>query len=220
MSKLDFKRVFLKDDGDKYYRIFSVANGEDYTGERYVKLVFPDIVGVPLITGEHNKEGIVTNRDILPGGVNEFSYHYRSGISHLKSFDEYIDSKRNIPTLLDKPALHLVRFVVRSLKIFKEQRLSKITENDFVLPLVFDGRARGFELSISRISGPWKVINTQGDDPVQTYKLALNDPNVSFHIADCLWNRPPIVPGEPLFEIFRYDDPTNNLEFKPFKSDA
>lgn len=215
ISKLNLKRVFLRDDKGNLYRIFAIANNKDHKGESYIKIIIPDIKDVPLITGKHNKGGIVTDLDRLNGGISEFSYHYRSGVSHLKDSKIHIDQKRGIATLHEHQALHLVRFIIRSLDTFKIQKESKITENDFVLPIAFDGKPRGFELAISRTSGGWNIINEQGTDPVHTYKIGLTDPNVSFHIADSLWHRPPIQPGDCPFEIFRYDDPTSNFEFKP-----
>ncbi len=214
MNKLVFKRFFIKDTVGNYYRIFNVANPTDSRGEFYLKIVFPDIRGIPVITGVHDKDGIVSQFN-LEKGVHEFSYHYRSGVSHLKDESGKVDSKRNLPTLHDFPSLHLVRFVIRTLDIFELQINPTITPEDFILPITFDGKARGFEFAISRVSGEWKVTNSQGIDPVYTYKIPLNDPNVYFHISDSVWNRDPIAQGKPLFEIFRYDNPTDNFEFTP-----
>jgi hypothetical protein len=217
MNKMDFKRIFLKDEHNQYYRIFSIANEKDHKGEYYVKIIFPDIKNIPLITSKNDDEGTITETDFIIEGVSEFSYHYRAGISHFKNSLKRIDQKRNAPTLFDNPALRLFRFVLYSLKSFNIQDVTKITEKDFVLPIVFDGKARGFELVISKILGKLNATNIQGKDPVHTYKIILEDKNVSFHIADCLWNRPPSVKGTPLFEIFRYDDPANNISVNNLK---
>ena len=214
MSKQNHKRVYLKDEKGNYYRIFGIMNEKDSRGEYYVKLVFPDVLKIPLVTGKHNKDGVITEINSLPNGVLEFSYHYRSGISHLKDDSNiHIDQKRDIADLHKNPALHLVRLVIRSLDLFKIQNKHVVDDNSFIIPNAFDGKPRGFELAISRISGEWNVINTQGEEPVSTYKIGLNDLNVYFHIADCVWTRNPMVNKPTAFEIFRYDNPTNNIEF-------
>lgn len=178
--------------------------------------MFPDIKGIPLITGHHNK-GDVTAGTGLFNGVQEFTYHYRSGVSHFKDDVGKVDSKKSMPTLIDNPALHLIRYTIRSLDIFKMQSPSKVSANDFVLPNPFDGIARAFEFAVSKISGPWNVINEQGKEPVVTYKIPLVDPNVSFHILDAVWHRPPLSKGDTLFEIFTHDNPVEAFIFTPLK---
>ena len=195
MSQLDKIRIFIQDDKGNYYRICNVSNSLDSRGESYVKLMFPDIKGIPLSAGLHNK-GNVTPTTGHPNGIHEFTYHYRSGISHFKDGIDKVDQKRNIPTLLNNAALHLLRFTIRTLDIFEVQDVSKVGSKDFVLPNPFDGNARALEFAVSRISGPWTVINDQGKEPVNTYKIPLTDPNVSFHIADAIWHRPPMGKGE------------------------
>jgi hypothetical protein len=215
-NKLKKTRIFLKDNDGNHYRICSVSNPKDHKGEHYLKIMFPDIKGVPLLTGIHNR-GTVTPGERLAGGVQEFSYHYRSGISHFKDSNDRIDSKKNRPTLITNPALHLLRYIIRSETIFKIQAASKITQNDFILPIPFNGTPRGFEFAISKVAGPWNVINDQGKDPISTYKFPLDDPNVSFHISDAIWRRPPLVKNPTLFEIFTHDDPVRVFTFKPLK---
>lgn len=210
MSKLRTNKIFLKDQAGNYYRICSVANPKDYTGEYYLKIMFPDIKDIPLITGEHDEKGVVGKIGRLPKGLQEFSYHYRSGVSHFKDSSGRVDRETNKPTLFSFPALHLVRFIVRSLALFGVKNGSEITGGDLVLPGVFDGRPRGFEFVISRLLG-WSVTNEQGKEPIYSYKIILEDPNVSFYIADGIWNRPPIARGDTLFEIFRYTNPTENF---------
>ena len=214
--KLKKIRIFLKDDKNKYYRICSISNQKDYTGEYYLKIMFPDIKGIPLITGHHNK-GVVKLGEGLIDGIQEFTYHYRSGISHFKNFNGHIDTKRNMPTLFDHQALHLLRYIIRSLTIFEIQDNSKISSTDFVLPISFGLDPRGFEFAISRIVGPWSIVNEQGQDSITTYKIPLEDQNVSLHVSDGVWRRPPMGKLDTLFEIFTHDDPATAFSFTPFK---
>ncbi len=216
MSKFKKTRIFLKDDKGKYYRVCSVYNQKDSRGEYYIKIMFPDIKGIPLIAGHHNK-GLTRVESRLNPDIQEFSYHYRSGVSHFKNAKDKIDSKRNMPTLHKFPALHLLRYTIRSLIPFEVQDPSKITADDFVLPIIFNGDPRGFEFAISKIKGGWNVINEQGNDPISTYKIPLEDTNVSLHISDAIWRRPPLVKGESLFEIFTHDDPAEPFDFKPIE---
>lgn len=220
MNRLRTLRIFLKDEANNYYRIFNIANPKDKKGEYYLKIMFPDIKNIRLLTGSNTDKGIFKQQKPLENGVQEFTYHYRSGVSHFKDAEGHIDQKKNLPTLIIYPALHLVRFIIRQLEPFKIKDSSKITEDDFVLPIKFDGRPRGFELAISKIAGGWNVINEVGKEPIQTFKIPLEDPNISFHIADGIWSREPAVEqgNNTLFEIFRYEDPTSSFEFKGIPS--
>ena len=90
MNRLEKIRIFLTDVYGNYYRIASIANPKDHKGEYYLKMMFPDIKGIPLISGRHEKGGDIKRLNLEPGGVQEFTYHYRSGISHFKDGKEYL----------------------------------------------------------------------------------------------------------------------------------
>lgn len=220
MNKLKTLRIFLEDGADNYYRIFNIANPKDKKGEYYLKIMFPDITNIRLLTGSNADDGIFKKQKPLENGIQDFTYHYRSGVSHFKDAEGHIDQKKGLPTLITYPALHLVRFVVRQLEPFKIKDKSKIAKDDFILPIKFDGRPRGFEFAISRTTGGWNIINEVGKEPIQTFKIALEDQNVSFHIADGIWSREPAVEmgKNTLFEIFRYENPTSNFEFEGIPS--
>lgn len=215
MDKSVINRIYLKDTENNLYRICSFSNWRDKYGEFYLKVMFPDLKNIPLLTGLHDR-GVVEPGERLPEGIQEFTFHYRSGVSHFKNSSKSVDPKRDLPTLIDSPALSLFRFIIRSTHIFKIQKQSKISNNDFILPVNFEGYPRGFEFAISRVSGPWNIINEAGDEPVLSYKIPLDDKNTFLHIADSKWTRPPMVAGKPPFEIFRYENPTSQFEFKKF----
>jgi len=207
------RRIYIQDKEGNFYRLCIFSNWQDKYGEFYLKIMFPDLVNVSLITGYHDK-GIVELGEKLPNGIVEFTYHYRSGVSHFKDLIGEVNRKRNLPTLIEFPALFLLRFVIRSTSAFKIKKSPKLNNNDFLIPGHFDGTARGLEFVISRVSGPWNVINEAGKAPVHTYKIPLEDTNAFFHIADSVWVRPPVGDVVPPFEIFRYENPMNSFDFK------
>jgi hypothetical protein len=209
MSKLKTLRIFLEDEFGDYYRICSVANPRDYKGEYYLKIMLPDIKGIPLITVENDKDGVVGKVNRLPKGLQEFTYHYRAGVSHFKDSHGRVDQEADKTTLFDFPALHLMRFVVRTLTPFAAVDSSKVSSDDFVFPKHFDGKPRGFEFVVSRIA-MGTVTNEQGKEPIYSYGVPLTDPNVCLWISDSVWMRPSTT-TETLFEIFRYSDPTGNF---------
>jgi hypothetical protein len=218
MSKMVFKKIFIKDINGFYYHILSVANPKDSWGEFYLKVAFPGAKGLQITSADSNEEGMIGNFDVT-SGITEFTYHYRSGISHFKNKNDYVDPKRNIPTLNKDFALQLFRYTIFLLDVYKPENNPIIINKDFVLPINFDKKARGLELAISRVKGPWKVTNTQGDEPVSTYILELEDPNVFFVLSDSVWNRGPMINMEnPSFEIFRYNNPIENISFTPKES--
>ncbi len=215
MSKLNKIRIFIRDKEGCYYRLCSVSNHKDKYGEYYLKIMFPDIGRIPLVTGHINKGKVLPSAPL--NGITEFSYHYHSGIRHFKNTDgKYIDQKKKIGTLFQYPALHLLRFIIRSKSAFKPLQKSNVGKNDFVLPIELTGEPRGIEFAISRITGSWNVINIQNNQKVEDYKIPLKEQNVFLHITDCVWTLPPnIIANDVLFEFFIHDKPTSPLEFIP-----
>lgn len=215
MSKLIKMRFFLKDEAGKFYRIASAANPKDGKGEYYLKLMFPDLKGVPLRTGLHDKGALVKEGEPLSGGIQEFSYHYHAGISHFKDANGHVDSKQGLASLIDIPALHLLRLMVFRIDTFEQHEESDIDAGDFVIPVAFDGKPRGFEFAISRVAGEWNITNEQGKETPRTYKFSLEEKNVFVHLADSHWERPPVAGADSRFEIFRFENPSEPFNFIP-----
>jgi hypothetical protein len=170
--------------------------------------MFPDIKDFPLMASYH-KNKKVSLGEILYKGLQEFTYHYISGISHYKDSNSRIDSKRDMPTLSMNPTLHLLRYVIRSVSIFKSHDVSDVGPDDFIIPGTFNSQSRGFEFFITRTTNKFNVINEQGDDEVKIHKIPLADLGVSLCILDGIWRTPPMKFMNTYFEIYTHDDPVS-----------
>lgn len=206
LKKLRLQRIFLKDSEGNHFRICSFANTRDKAGEFYIKLLFPDTRNIPLLTETYGKDLSVKDREILLSGVQEFSYHYYGGVAHFKDNPESpVDRKTGLPTILDYPALHLLRYEVYSVFPFEPHNSSEVADG-FVLPLIFDDKPRAFEFVVSTESNI-DVVNTENADHQKLYKFNLDDSGVNLFITDGFWLAKPSRP-DVLTNIFRYDDPT------------
>ena len=111
-------------------------------------------------------------------------------------------------------ALHLLRYTVFNLAIFKTYDKSKISDNDFVLPTAFNNRPRAFEFMIST-DPDVRVISTKNAKPIALYKLGLDDSSINLFVVDGYWLKKSEYPGT-FTEIYRYDDSTR--AFRPPKN--
>ena len=212
MAKYKKTNILIKDEQGVLYRLLSLGNWKDARGEYYIKMMFPDLKDTPLETAEHNKRGDITKMDFMFGGIQEFSFHYRAGVSHFKDANSYIDSAKSKKSFVKFPAAFLLRFIIYRLDPFAIVSNSEITNDDFILPKTFDGRPRGLEFAISNTL-QWAVQDENGK-VVDTYKIPLEDKPIILAISDDIWTKPPVTNGFSAFEIFRYDDPTSSLRMK------
>jgi len=206
LSKLDLKRIFLKDSIGNYFRLFSISNPNDKKGEYYIKAIFSNLRNVPLI-GLTNIDEKITKQELMLNGIQEFSFHYNAGVSHYKdNSTSFIDRQCSLPTLKDFPALHLFRYVIYDISQFSPYDKTKISKNDFILPREFNGMARGFEVFISTKQKVREIASPE--ENVIPYKINLSDKQINLFIADGFWQRKSDIPNT-YTEIFRYDNPTD-----------
>ncbi|MCX6726736.1 MAG: hypothetical protein NTY75_02855 [Candidatus Shapirobacteria bacterium] len=206
-NKLDIKRVLIVDEFGNYFRICGMSNPIDYKGEYYVKVVLPDFKGIPLLAEINGRKGEVVGESRMESDVQEFSYHYKSGVSHFKrSSDNYIDQKTNLPKLSDFNVLHLFRYTIFSLYGFKQFPRSKITDNDLILKDKFVGLPRMLDIAITA-DPDIHYINVSEHKPLNNYQWDMAEKGVYFSIGDLEFVSIPKKQNR-LTELFRYDDPT------------
>lgn len=85
MKKLKLKRIVLQESNGTLRRICSFDNPVDKFGEFYLKLAFPDLHERPLYKTLHDGRWETKSIEIAPDGMYEFSYHYKTGVAHLKT---------------------------------------------------------------------------------------------------------------------------------------
>lgn len=212
MNKLDIKNIFIKDQQNNFYRICGISNPTDSRGEKYIKLVFPDLKDVPLIGETNDALMKITKSELLKEGILEFSYHYRGGVSHYKEpRQKYIDRQYNLPKIDDKGGLHLLILKIHSLTGFKANNKSKIKNGDIVLRHSFNDKSREISFMLLKDSH-FKIKNIKANSKtLKTYKVRINDNKICLGIYDVeLMLKPEhLVYG---VQLFRYDDPTLFLE--------
>lgn len=206
MNKLKVQRVLIKDNKGNFYRICNISNPKDRYGEYYVKLIFPEFRGVPLLGETNDKYGGVLHVEFVPDGIQEFTYHYKSGVSHFKSSsDEYSDQKKNLPKLGDFKGLHLLRFTIFSLDYFEYYPSNKICRGDLVLKHKFNGLPRVFEMAL--FADPRIIhINVSKDRSLANYDWEIDEKGVYFSISDMEYKKNP-KDNKYVTKLFRYDDP-------------
>jgi len=207
MAKLDIRNIYLKNQKGELYRICGVTNPIDSIGEKYIKLVFPDLKNIPLIGKTNDALMNVTESEFLKNGVIEFSYHYRSGVSHYKEPSQVrVDQKRCLPTISEKGGLHLLILKIHSLVGFKVKDKTKIRETDVILFNSFNNMTR--EISFMLFKNSDFYVENLGikKKALRTYKIVLNDGAICLGLFDVEWIS---KPKNPIYgvQVFRYDDP-------------
>lgn len=206
-NKLDIKRVLIVDENGNYFRICGISNPVDYKGEYYIKVVLPDFKGTPLLAEINGRKGEVVGETRMESDVQEFSYHYKSGVSHFKrSSDNYVDQKKDLPKLSDFNGLHLFRYTIFALDGFKKFPTNKITDNDLILKNKFVGLPRMLDIAITADPNI-HYINVSEHKSLSNYQWEMNEKGVYFSISDLEFISVPKHLNR-YTELFRYDDPT------------
>ncbi len=112
----------------------------DKKTEPYIKFVFPKTSDSYKVNKIDN-DGI-TRRPQIDSNFYEFSYHYLSGIRHLKYSKERIDQVKNLPTISENQCIHLFSVTIHYFKSYQIQK-NKM-DRDFLI-------SRQFELKDSRL---------------------------------------------------------------------
>lgn len=209
MSKLPIRNVIIRDKEGNYFRICSFANPTDHSGEYYIKLLFPDIRDIPLIGDTTNKQKKVIKRELMADGVQEFTYHYQSGVAHYKADSSlYVDQIRKLPNLDKSNALHLIYYSIFTLALFKRIDDKSISDEDILIKNNYNGMPRTFEFTISsdpdvRITniGPHQLLS------VTTYPLTENGIFMTICVLEHKKKDPRYI-----VQLHRDDDPTGFLK--------
>lgn len=210
MSKLKIKRIFIKDEQGKFYRICGITNTKDATGEYYVKILFPDQKNIPLIGTTNNEKLEIIDLEIVGSGVQEFTYHYKSGVSHYKASEsEFVDQKRLLPKLSDFKGLFLLRYTIHLIDFLKPYKESDVSPDDLVLNDIFCGRSRDFEFGIYA-DPDIRMTNVGPAKQLKLYVWELDEPNVYMGLCDLEYLNNFEAPSIAT-QIFRYDDPVTFL---------
>lgn len=184
MSKLPIRNVIVRNTKGDYFRVCSFANLVDRSNEYYIKLLFPDIRDIPLIGDTTNEKLKVVKRELMADGVQEFTYHYHSGVAHYKANNAlYVDQAKKLPSLKNSKALHLIHYVIYTLAIFKPVEEKSITEKDILIKDPYNGMPRTFEFTIS--SDPdVRMTNIGPHSLISINTFSLTEPGVYMTICD------------------------------------
>ena len=203
MPRLTIKRIFIKNQSGELFRVFGVANPKDSKNEFYIKLIFPYFGKKSVTEVIHDADGDTTEGGYL-NGLQEFSYHYESGISHYKNHEDTLDQSRTVPTLTFTQPLHLLRLTIFDLKPIDVYEADANNE-DIILDHEFTDVPRAFDIFIAKDFR----IATMADDNAQILKLYsffISDPSVKMFILDMCWYSRQLL-SSPI-GIFRFDNPT------------
>lgn len=134
---LELQRLLIKDDQNNLFRIFQFGTGIDKPqGEPYIKICFPYFKSARLYKVDKPKkinDNFFAKLDYEEVKIDEFTYHYQSGVSHLKSSNKPIKQLRNLPKIKAVKAIHLLTMYIFDLSPVPkfEKKLGKF---DFILP--------------------------------------------------------------------------------------
>lgn len=204
------KNIFLKDCYGNYFRICHILNKKDKYGQYFLKISFPDTRKLPLTEMDHDKNHNVTKEKFFANKVQEFTYHYESGVSHYKNTEaKYFDQKGLVTKITDFPALRLLEYSIYKTDLFYFRDKKSVSSNDFVIPYFFDGKARRLDIVISADPD----VRMFADPPaeyIDLYRIDIDDPRANIFISDCYWLQEPIHPIT-FFEIFRRGNEKEDL---------
>lgn len=182
----EVKRILIKND-DKLYLLFSIILKKDRYDQSYIKVAFPNLlnenVGIrTLKKGEksYSTELPLFASKIINQKIEEFGYHYESGIVTLKGDGKSYRIIHNKPDFLKNNLIHLCRFYLRETNLLKEYSKKTSISTHAVLPINFSKKGYIFNLSLCR-TNQVQIINTDAEelDPIGNFSVDL--PN-SIHV--------------------------------------
>jgi hypothetical protein len=211
MPKLPLTRIFLKGLNGKYYRVCSISHAQDFKEEPYIKVIFPDFRGKSF-TRSHTAKGADAPDDVSQDSFTEITYHYKSGIRHLKKANSSLYQQKDLPKLEEKHFLDLFRYTIHRLDNFESFDAVPSDNLHFVLPTVFSEKSRILRFELVEIIKQVQFNNTEPTtvDLLGAYEIPLAKPGANCVVLDSAMKYD--IPPTGIFsEVFLEDDPTHNL---------
>jgi hypothetical protein len=210
MSSKNISRICLRDERTgSIHRVFSVYFEHDYLGDEYMKVMLPDFLGLKMVKSEEDDK----YRFMIDGhgqvssmpSFREFSYHFKSGVSHFKS-EQPIDQKLQLPTLADAKVLQVCRIGIADLTDIATKTPDALDANDIILEKSFDGAPRSVNIFISILGSHVEVRNANMQDYglLAGYRPNITSTAAQVIITDNQLLNPTAFSG---VSIFRPNDP-------------
>lgn len=196
---LELNRLLIKDDQNNLLRILKFGSGVDKYKEPYVKICFP-----------YFKNKVKFYKIKKPGEINdnflehlpyeeikldEFTYHYVSGVRVLKYANKHIKREEKLPTIESAKSIHLLTVIFFDLNsIPKFQK--KTEELDFTLEDKFNEKSgRIVDICLSQTKFAPDIKDRTKINYFDQYEFIDKDLNVRLSVTDYEFKNKPQKKG-------------------------
>ncbi|MFA5830009.1 MAG: hypothetical protein WC843_06000 [Candidatus Gracilibacteria bacterium] len=184
---LELQRLLIKDNQNNLFRILQFGPGLDEKNEPYVKICFPYFDNTRLYKMDQPgkvKDNLLSEFTPEYISINEFTYHYESGVSHFKFNNSHTKQNKKLPTIKSKVPLHLLTIYIFDLNSVPKFT-KKIGKLDFALPNAFNvNNGRMIDIYIRQLTITPEIEDKSEINYFDKYEFEDNNLKIGLSLID------------------------------------